>query len=252
MAGTPLTALGAWPSLPRHSLLRGVAHQSRPPLHRPGGVVFPLRSAAAPASAPRGLEAGCPCSVSLPPAAVELGSPFAWEFCSRLGSAVTSQRAGPAAAMVAKDYPFYLTVKRANCSLEVSPGSGAAKDAEVGRALHLAPSGCLRGALSLHRSLSWSPGTGWLSSLTLCVPVAFSLSLTSSASPIVIPHPVCLPSPLWVKHELLDCSLSVLVFLSLLAWERLLLVTASPAQASSVARRTWTPRLDPEAPTATL
>lgn len=37
--------------------------------------------------------------------------------------------------MVAKDYPFYLTVKRANCSLEAPLGSGAAKD-EVGRALH--------------------------------------------------------------------------------------------------------------------
>lgn len=35
--------------------------------------------------------------------------------------------------MVAKDYPFYLTVKRANCSLEAPLGSGAAKD-EVGRA----------------------------------------------------------------------------------------------------------------------
>ncbi|XP_023582208.1 rho guanine nucleotide exchange factor 3 [Trichechus manatus latirostris] len=32
--------------------------------------------------------------------------------------------------MVAKDYPFYLTVKRANCSLEVPPASSAAKDAE--------------------------------------------------------------------------------------------------------------------------
>lgn len=37
--------------------------------------------------------------------------------------------------MVAKDYPFYLTVKRANCSLEAPLGSGVAKD-EVGRALH--------------------------------------------------------------------------------------------------------------------
>lgn len=66
---------------------------------------------------------------------VELGSSFTRDFCCRLGSAVTSQRAGPAAAMVAKDYPFYLTVKRANCSLEAPLGSGAAKD-EVGRALH--------------------------------------------------------------------------------------------------------------------
>lgn len=66
------------------------------------------------------------------PGTVELGTPFAWEFCGRLGSAVTSQRAGPAAAMVAKDYPFYLTVKRANCSLEVPPASSPAKDAEVG------------------------------------------------------------------------------------------------------------------------
>ena len=61
---------------------------------------------------------------------MELGPPFAWEFCGRIGSAVTSQRAGPAAAMVAKDYPFYLTVKRANCSLEVPPASSPAKDAE--------------------------------------------------------------------------------------------------------------------------
>lgn len=43
---------------------------------------------------------------------------------------MTSQRAGPAAAMVAKDFPFYLTVKRANCSLELPPASGPAKDAE--------------------------------------------------------------------------------------------------------------------------
>lgn len=64
---------------------------------------------------------------------VELGPSFTRDFCCRLGSAVTSQRAGPAAAMVAKDYPFYLTVKRANCSLEAPLGSGAAKD-EVGRA----------------------------------------------------------------------------------------------------------------------
>lgn len=34
--------------------------------------------------------------------------------------------------MVAKDYPFYLTVKRANCSLELTPASSPAKDAEVG------------------------------------------------------------------------------------------------------------------------
>lgn len=66
---------------------------------------------------------------------VELGPSFTRDFCCRLGSAVTSQRAGPAAAMVAKDYPFYLTVKRANCSLEAPLGSGVAKD-EVGRALH--------------------------------------------------------------------------------------------------------------------
>lgn len=61
---------------------------------------------------------------------VELGPSFTRDFCCRLGSAVTSQRAGPAAAMVAKDYPFYLTVKRANCSLEAPLGSGAAKDEE--------------------------------------------------------------------------------------------------------------------------
>lgn len=66
---------------------------------------------------------------------VELGPSFTRDFCCRLAPAVTSQRAGPAAAMVAKDYPFYLTVKRANCSLEAPLGSGAAKD-EVGRALH--------------------------------------------------------------------------------------------------------------------
>lgn len=32
--------------------------------------------------------------------------------------------------MVAKDYPFYLTAKRANCSLEAPLGSGVAKDEE--------------------------------------------------------------------------------------------------------------------------
>lgn len=76
-------------------------------------------------------------SVLIAPAStVELGPSFTRDFCCRLGSAVTSQRAGPAAAMVAKDYPYYLTVKRANCSLEAPLGSGAAKD-EVG----LAPPG---------------------------------------------------------------------------------------------------------------
>lgn len=39
--------------------------------------------------------------------------------------------------MVAKDYPFYLSVKRANCSLELPPASSPAKDAEVGRCVPL-------------------------------------------------------------------------------------------------------------------
>lgn len=59
--------------------------------------------------------------------------------------------------MVAKDYPFYLTVKRANCSLEAPLGSGAAKD-EVGRVLHTCTSLLLlRLPLCAARFLSVSP-----------------------------------------------------------------------------------------------
>lgn len=59
--------------------------------------------------------------------------------------------------MVAKDYPFYLTVKRANCSLEAPLGSGAAKD-EVGRVLHTCTSLLLlRLPLCTARFLSVSP-----------------------------------------------------------------------------------------------
>lgn len=95
-------------------------------------------------------------AVGVPVAAagiVELGPSFTRDFCCRLGSAVTSQRAGPAAAMVAKDYPFYLTVKRSNCSLEAPLGSGVAKD-EVGRALH-------------------TPAPPSFSATSPCVPLAF-------------------------------------------------------------------------------
>lgn len=55
--------------------------------------------------------------------------------------------------MVAKDYPFYLTVKRSNCSLEAPLGSGVAKD-EVGRALH-------------------TPAPPSFSATSPCVPLAF-------------------------------------------------------------------------------
>lgn len=117
-----------------------------------------------------------------PPGTVELGPPFAREFCGRIGSAVTSQRAGPAAAMVAKDYPFYLTVKRANCSLEVPPASSPAKDAEVGTSAGLlGPAG-------------FSP-VPLFPPLTLDVP----LVLPASPSPALTLSPF--RTSLWVKPE---------------------------------------------------
>lgn len=45
--------------------------------------------------------------------------------------AVTPETAPPAATMVAKDYPFYLSVKRANCAFEVPAVTSAAKETEV-------------------------------------------------------------------------------------------------------------------------
>lgn len=132
----------------------------------------------------------------LPPGTVELGPPFAWEFCSRLGSAVTSQRAGPAATMVAKDYPFYLTVKRANCSLEVPPASSPVKDAEVG-----SPPGPLWVHLSVPLSVSISQSLGSLSvSVSLCLHLSFGVFLFLSLPlllriplPLPISHTHCLP-----------------------------------------------------------
>jgi len=44
---------------------------------------------------------------------------------------VTPETAPPAATMVAKDYPFYLSVKRANCALEVQTVTSPAKETEV-------------------------------------------------------------------------------------------------------------------------
>lgn len=106
---------------------------------------------------------------------VELGPSFTRDFCCRLGSAVTSQRAGPAAAMVAKDYPFYLTVKRANCSLEAPLGSGVAKD-EVGRALHTPAPRASPPPHLVYRSLSLHlPGVLRFSGSPLeMLPLAFS------------------------------------------------------------------------------
>lgn len=118
-----------------------------------------------------------------PPSTAALGPPFAWEFCGRLGSAVTSQRAGPAAAMVAKDYPFYLTVKRANSSLEVPPASSPAKDAEVRTSTWTSSVVCL----CLHRFLCRLPPSVTASlfpSLTRTVPLFLSISHPlSPASP---------------------------------------------------------------------
>lgn len=127
----------------RHRVPCGSLPEGSPPAAPGAGGTRPAPRWAGPAVAPPpagvgSLQARSRLSVSVsppslpPPGTVELGPPFAREFCGRIGSAVTSQRAGPAAAMVAKDYPFYLTVKRANCSLEVPPASSPAKDAEVG------------------------------------------------------------------------------------------------------------------------
>lgn len=118
---------------------------------------------------------------------VELGPSFTRDFCCRLKLAVTSQRAGPAAAMVAKDYPFYLTVKRANCSLEAPLGSGVAKD-EVGRALH-------------------TPAPPGFSATSPCVPLAFSPSPPRAALLQIAPSSV--PSHAFSVGPLsLPCSLS--------------------------------------------
>lgn len=175
---------------------------------------------------------------TLPPGTVELGPPFAREFCGRLGSAVTSQRAGPAATMVAKDYPFYLTVKRANCSLEVPPASSPAKDAEVGP-----PPGPLRIrvrlSVPLSRSISHSLGSLAVSvsqclhllfnmfphllSFLLPFPLPLSLLLSPSLSfplpisrtHILSPHVslcLCFPSSapsLWIIMNLLLCPRSL-------------------------------------------
>ena len=129
---------------------------------------------------------------------MELGPPFAWEFCGLIGSAVTSQRAGPAAAMVAKDYPFYLTVKRANCSLEVPPASSPAKDAEVGP-----PPGPLWASLTL----STPSLCHCFPSLTLCVPLSLSLSISHTLCfPVFISNSclyliASLPPPLYGSKE---------------------------------------------------
>lgn len=56
---------------------------------------------------------------------------FVFTFCARTESAVTPEAAPPAATMVAKDYPFYLSVKRANCALEVQTVTSPAKETEV-------------------------------------------------------------------------------------------------------------------------
>lgn len=121
---------------PPEALLRGGAWGSRdtpaPPTRWACPALAPPPPAGARGWVPSGEKPAVSLRVAAAPGTVELGPPFAWEFCSRFGSAVTPQRAGPAAAMVAKDYPFYLSVKRANCSLEVPPASSPAKDAEVG------------------------------------------------------------------------------------------------------------------------
>lgn len=179
--------------IPRHpTALRRLRrrHLGAPGTRQGGAERAPRPRWAAPPAAPppfcRGagvgfLQARSRLSVSVSPplpGIVELGPPFSWEFCGRIGSAVTSQRAGPAAAMVAKDYPFYLTVKRANCSLEVPPASSPAKDAEVGTSLP----GLLwvRLSVCLHFFLSRLPPCVTVSmfpSLTLCVPLFLSLTL---------------------------------------------------------------------------
>ena len=111
---------------------------------------------------------------------------------------MTSQRAGPAAAMVAKDYPFYLTVKRANCSLEVPPASSPAKDAEVGP-----PPGPLWASLTL----STPSLCHCFPSLTLCVPLSLSLSISHTLCfPVFISNSclyliASLPPPLYGSKE---------------------------------------------------
>lgn len=127
---------------------------------------------------------------------------------------MTSQRAGPAAAMVAKDYPFYLTVKRANCSLEVPPASSPAKDSEVGP-----PPGPFRVRLSLRLLLSLLPPCVTVSlfpSLTLCIPLPLSPSLihsfclSVSLSPsLTLSLSLCLPSTPSMDQESATSSVPI-------------------------------------------
>lgn len=70
-------------------------------------------------------------SVTELPSAGERRLRFVFAVCRRTGSAVTPETAPPAATMVAKDYPFYLSVKRANCALEVQTVTSPAKETEV-------------------------------------------------------------------------------------------------------------------------
>lgn len=179
----------------------------------------PARSAGARSRAPSGWKPAVSLRVAAAPGTVELGPPFAWEFCTRIGSAVTPQRTGPAAAMVAKDYPFYLSVKRANCSLEVPPASSPAKDAEVGAPRGfsgLARCPCLFPLSTLSISHTYAPG----SSLTVSLPNAPCGSSLRHLLPVPVPVPVplhreqqplalpLLPQPL-LPARLSDCQSSV-------------------------------------------
>lgn len=126
--------------------------------------------------------------------------------------------------MVAKDYPFYLTVKRANCSLEVPPSSSPAKDAEVraspctsrGRA---APSpsdsdgldplaGCLCACFTVGSALSRSfpyPRVG------LSRRVCPRCGASGPASLPLPPAPSRAPSPLPPSRSLLALSLPLIL-----------------------------------------
>lgn len=113
--------------------------------------------------------------------------------------------------MVAKDYPFYLTVKRANCSLEVPPTSNPAKDAEVEPPpgpVRVRPS-CLSFSISLCPfCVTASPSTCLILSVPLSLffhshtlppvslPPFLSLSVNPARSHLAVPVPIPVPLPL--------------------------------------------------------
>lgn len=113
---------------------RRAAARAAPPLREAAGPFPPSGAGRAEGRPPaafraRLLSAACRSSPATGVQPERLGPVLAvW---TRTESAVTPETASRAAAMVAKDYPFYLSVKRANCALDVEAASSPAKETEV-------------------------------------------------------------------------------------------------------------------------